>query len=151
MRFNDRGSRPRDVLHALNKLGSPPESRWPFDPAKVNSRPTAEVRRLAADVHFAYERCLTLDAVANHLSKGHPVAVGMLIDEAFTLSRGPAIVRDFDDKRVGGHMTLLIGNEPDIGAFRNLNSWGSEWRTGGQCFLGHDLVKKEAVDLWAIV
>lgn len=151
MRMVDMGSRPRDVLYALQRMGSPAESQWPFDPAKVNSRPPAEVRRIAADLHFSYRRCTTVEDVADSLAKGCPVAVGLLIDEAFTRNEGPAIVRSFDQKRIGGHMMLIIGNSPDLGAFRVLNSWGTEWRTGGSCFLSHELVKKEAVDLWAIV
>lgn len=151
MRLVDMGSRPRDVLYALQRMGSPAESQWPFDPEKVNSRPPAEVRRLAADLHFSYRRCSSVEDVADSLAKGYPVAVGLLIDEAFARNEGPAIVRSFEAERVGGHMMLIVGNSPDLGAFRVLNSWGTEWRTGGSCFLSHDLVRKEAVDLWAIV
>lgn len=150
MRFADLGSRPREVLHALQRLGSPREYEWPFDPVKVNKRPPTTVSRLAADLRFSYERCPTIDSVAHQLSMGRPVAIGIEVDEPFTRADGPAIVRAMSPKRIGGHMMLIIGNNPELRAFRVLNSWGKDWRTGGQFFVGHDLAK-EAMDLWAIV
>ncbi len=68
------------------------------------------------------------------LSEGNPVVIGMSVSSSFVNSKGVALWEPSSDELpLGGHAVCVVGYDQDKfgGAFEIMNSWGTDWGTGG--------------------
>jgi C1A family cysteine protease len=148
----DGGTYIRAAARMMTKLGIPDAAHWPFSLLKVNRRPGWNAHRWAhprrggeyyALFGYGHER---LSQVKAALANGHPVLFGAAVPRSFIPSRGPEIVdRPLDEEPIaGGHAMVLVGYREDADwglLFRCLNSWGTDWRDGGYCWLTDAFVR----------
>jgi Papain family cysteine protease len=86
---------------------------------------------------------LSLDKVRQRLAQGHPVVIGMRVDEAFTALRpgqvyvGPSGLSREQLRKMGGHAMVLVGYDDRRRAARVLNSWGKTWGDSGFGWIGY--------------
>ncbi len=85
------------------------------------------------------------------LSKGYPIAVGILVDDAFRIANvypgetqpdGRKVWKNYSGTARHGHAVLICGYDNSINAFKVLNSWGTGWGDKGYFWIDYDFFKK---------
>ena len=158
---SDAGTYLRTYAWALKKVGSCPETDWPFEPNKVNVHPPARAYRNAWALRgirgyfkiyeSGYARTAAIRAA---LAEGKAVVFGAAIDEAFLDASGPSLVAK-PRSIFGRHAMCFCGYSPDEknGDFKYklVNSWTDQWRDGGFVHLTEEYVQwEELEDLWVV-
>ena len=148
----DAGTMFGDVLSGAWLAGLVPESAWPWDEAHPLADMPPGVLRAGADHEWApeggYAPLLDSQAVRRALAAGHPVVFGLLVDEAFLETDGPALVSTLGEP-IGGHAMVAVGYSRE--GLIVANSYGRNWRAGGFATIAWDLIDgNRAVDFWAI-
>lgn len=163
----DAGTHPRSFFQAVNKLGFPPESEWPYSDDTNSLDPPFKREPPISVLHDAYDQHAPTTytrivgdgkaksaALKKALSQQMPVVFGCNVSQAFCQE-------DFDGKTpigptsdadsVGGHSMVFVGYETVDGVvrFRVLNSWSDTWGDGGYCLVNEAFVE-EATDLWIV-
>lgn len=140
----DEGSIPRFVCQAMTKTGFVPESAWPLDPSKVNTVLPWDVMQRGIDHKLGGYYALPDDgpsrpqAIRQALAEGYPVAVALLVDQAFEEFTGAGTISALSGPVKGGHDVPILGYRP--GAFYILNSWGSTWGYGGGAWVSDNVI-----------
>ncbi|MFA5053375.1 MAG: hypothetical protein WC565_04915 [Parcubacteria group bacterium] len=157
----DSGTYLRTYAWALKKVGSCPETTWPFDPSKVNVHPPARAYREAwalrgiRGYYKIYETGYArTEAVRAALAAGKAVVFGAAIDEAFLNSSGPSLIKK-PTSIFGYHAMCFCAYEPDEQngdyKYKTVNSWTDQWRNGGFVHLTEEYVQwSELRDLWVV-
>ncbi|NUO50676.1 MAG: C1 family peptidase [Polyangiaceae bacterium] len=158
----DAGTQPRSFFRAINKVGFPPETLWPYSDrggpeAPYRKMPSASAFRAAFDQHSptVYRRISDVGgarilSLMRALADGFPIVFGLLVDSVFMDGEFDARVPFYGmnpRKMVGGHAMVLVGYKG--AAFRVVNSWGSGWGDSGFCWLDAE-VMMAARDIWAV-
>lgn len=158
----DSGTHLRSFFQAINAIGFPPESAWPYSDDKGGDRPTftrqpkTNAFRLAADQRAptVYRRIFSeggarLEDVKLAIANGFAVCFGVDVTEDFaddlidpTKPLGPP-----NGPIAGGHAMAAVGYDGDV--FEIVNSWGDEWGDGG-FFLASGEFLEAARDLWTV-
>jgi hypothetical protein len=138
-------------MAAILGQGVPPESAWPYDPAKVNVQPDAAAYAAAeANTEVEYARVDGIEHVKGALAREHPVVFAISLP-----------LRCYDDAASGGvfstpteqecadeltqhgtHAMLLVGYDTDANVFHVRNSWGADWGEGGYARLSIDTFQR---------
>ncbi|MBN2196388.1 MAG: C1 family peptidase [Polyangiaceae bacterium] len=147
----DAGTYLRTCAQGLVRFGRAPDRLWPFDVARVNTRPSWKAYRAAFDLRGprGYYRIANGDlaSVRRALAAGKPVVFGMAVEAAFVDDRGPLVIGDAQGPAIGGHAMCVVGYNGDN--FEIVNSWGTGWRNGGFAWLTSGRLAT-ATDLWAV-
>ena len=147
----DAGTYLRTCAQGLVRFGRAPDRIWPFDVARVNTRPSWKAYRAAFDLRGprGYYRIPNGDlaSVRSAVAAGKPVVFGMSVDLAFLYDDGPLVIGDAEGPSVGGHAMCVVGYEGDN--FEIVNSWGTGWRDRGFARLTASRLAT-ATDLWAV-
>jgi hypothetical protein len=156
--FNDGGTQLRNGAKALQVMGAPPESCWPFDLSKVNAIPGIKPHMLAHPRRGgSYSRITgTGDALIQQvkvaISSGYPVVFGTLTNDAFMNCSGPELIARPGpyDAIAGAHALCIDGYDPD--GVEIVNSWGdSAWGDHGFARLSWDYMTwDQTYDLWLV-
>lgn len=156
----DVGTTCRAAIKSTVRFGPLREKDWPFDPTKLNQRPSWKAYRNAYDGKgpMGYYRIIEtgdarLDAIRRAIAAEHPVLFGTKVTEGFTFNDGLWRIErpDSSETIVGGHAMCVVGYD-DEGAFRVANSWGTSWRDQGFAWLTESYLAWDATrDLWVIV
>jgi hypothetical protein len=129
------------ALEVLQRQGSVPLSAFPYNPDDCTRLPDAGQQAVAQRHRIgAFARLDTsrLDDVKGALALHRPVAFGMWIDYARLQRLGAGEVYDIPRVRGGiGHAMVLAGYDDARGAFRVLNSWGTDWADGGYGWISY--------------
>lgn len=157
--LRDAGSYPRDAIDALSSWGAVPESRWPFDPAKVNEKLDLDLVQDAATCRVSEWRRIGSSGKARELDvkaaldAGFPVIFGVDTDEAFESYSGGLYERGNGPSR-GGHMVCCLGYaERTDGStqFWIVNSWSPYWGSHGWMTMGGRTIGSDYVgDVYAL-
>lgn len=147
-----------DAVEAVQKLGIPPETIWPYsdqNPGPFSVIPSQEAYRQASDQIKPLETArivtegdqrvddlMRMLAFGGRNGKGVPVVFGTNVSNAYAANQlGPGFVADVppDNDIDGGHAQKYIGYKRDPGAeggvlFRVQNSWTDQWGDGGMCW-----------------
>lgn len=152
-RFTDGGCYPRELLKFVQKRGSPPAEKWPFDKKLIQRRPPFSLSDDAVDcANFEFERCRDVEDVADALRIKRPVLFGCPVDKEFVKHEGPDTI-DKIGEPFGRHMTYLVANDPSIHAFRDVGSYGIGYREQGKVWISWDVIDRfnpNDVDLYAL-
>jgi hypothetical protein len=140
----DCGSRIAHGMAAFLAFGAPPESAWPYDPARVTTTPDeAAYAKAVANTQVEYARLSGIEHIKGALAREQPVVFSISLplrcyDEAARSGVMPtpsenelAAVRT----RHGQHAMLLVGYDLAQNIFHVRNSWGTEWGDRGYCRL----------------
>lgn len=158
----DAGASLRSLFTGLNRLGFPPEEKWPYSDQTIGT--TAPFRRMPAKAAFRaaydqqdptiYRRIWSVGDdrhadVRAAISNGFGVCAGWsvswsFIDGAFDpLTPVDPATTDI----AGGHAMVIVGYAP--GEYELVNSWGIGWGDNG-FFRGNPAWVDEARDLWVV-
>lgn len=153
----DQGGYIRSVFRGLNEYGIAPNEAWPFDLAKVTSRPSVSAFLKAYKARRArYRRIFAsgdalIDRVRASIASKRPVVFGIPVHESFLPSRGPERIVAPDDPgdELAGWHAIEADSFEDFGEWFGIgNSWGS-WRGDGRAWLHRDYILR-GVDFWSI-
>ena len=117
----------RNVFQILQKIGSVPESMYPY---KTNvdeplQAPSKKLYRYAAQFRIAnFARVTTIDGLKRALLEMGPCYLLLPL-----FSTGPTFWCDDESKCRGGHAVTVIGYTTE--GFIIRNSWGEEWNSDG--------------------
>lgn len=153
-----------DAFQAIQQLGLPPESIWPYSDSQDGNfkvRPPAEVERQAYDAiqPFHATRIVTegdqrIDDIRTALANRLPVVFGTQVTEDFCEGKlGPDNTVDVpqDQTLAGGHALMASGDDPANRRIRVPNSWGKNWGDNGRCWFTYDYFKWVLTeDIWVV-
>jgi C1A family cysteine protease len=101
--------------------------------------------------------------IVNALAKGHPVLIGLYLDNSFynASTRGLVPLPNLATfQPIGGHTVVIIGYGPYISSnpqtmyFKAINSWGSKWGDKGYLYFPDEYItnvnrfQAEIFDMW---
>lgn len=155
----DAGAYIRLAIKAMNHTGTPPESKWPFIPDKINKKPIKSAFKQAGRWKLgAYYRCHNSTEVMNALAKGYPVVGGftcyasMFTSVVEVSGDIPHPQPQNGDRILGYHAVCYCGFNQDTGRVNFQNSWGG-WGDDG--YGTHPLSwfddRGLTDDMWALV
>lgn len=154
----DSGAQLRDGLKVVSSEGWPPESAWPYDPARYADAPPPAVDTQAkADLVTKYMRVtVTPLALKQALAAGYPVVVGFEVFESFesdvVTRTGVVPMPGRSEDVIGGHAVLCVGYDDASQRFTCRNSWGDGWGAAGYFTIPYAYLGSPALanDFWAI-
>lgn len=142
----DGGSRVTDALSLLVSDGVPPLSVFPYTYQSCNSEPDNFVRKEAAKSKIKSYKRLDVsrpDDIKGALHKGHPVVIGMKVNNAFQRLDGNTVFSDAAPAPgEGGHAMVVAGYDESRRAFRLFNSWGDDWGDKGFGWVSYEAFAK---------
>lgn len=141
------GSYLERAMRAMSQQGSVPFNSFPYDENNCSRPPPASLNSVAAQnkIHGFNRltggedvKALSVRAIKEHLAKGAPVVIGMMVGGSFMEGMmGKKLweptQRDYTQSGFGGHAMAVIGYDDRLagGAFQIMNSWGPEWGENG--------------------
>lgn len=129
-----------DALNLLRRDGVATLADFPYREDDCSRQPDVAVRMAARPFAIADWRRVNVQdptEVKTHLASGFPVLIGMMVDTAFMRLRGDVAYAQASGKTEGGHAMILVGYSDDRGAFKVMNSWGTQWGNGGFGWIGY--------------
>jgi C1A family cysteine protease len=158
---SDSGAQIRDGIKAVNKLGAPPETMWPYSdksPGPFEQRPTSAAFKEAAKHQVvSYQRVSrSLAQMKGCLASGYPFVLGFSVYESFESSAvartGDAPMPSAGESQLGGHAVVAVGYDDKSQRFMFRNSWGTSWGKKGYFTLPYAYLLDESLsdDFWTI-
>lgn len=149
----DGGSSPTDAINVMKREGMVPESRWPFDPSKVDEVPPWDVFQHVSDVMVGQHYRVAQGRGAAQLlreavAQNYFPTFAMDVDDAYLDYDGSDVYRAANGKYVGRHMQTVIGWGD--GYLEVLNSWGDAWGDGGVSRIADSFIESRACDSFII-
>ncbi len=149
------------IIHAfelLVNLGAAPCSFMSYNVNDFQTQPNREVKRQAAQFRsraVTRVECQDHNAIKAVLAKGDPLVGGFKVtDDMYQL--GPSGVWDsFDGDVKGGHAMAVVGYDDNkrsargnLGAFKFVNSWGTEYGDQGFGWISYENFNNVCQDLY---
>ena len=149
----DGGSSPTDAINVMKREGMVPESRWPFDPSKVDEVPPWDVFQHVSDVmvgqHYRVAQGRGRRSCSARRSRRTTSRRSPWTWTTHTLDYdGSDVYRAANGKYVGRHMQTVIGWGD--GYLEVLNSWGDAWGDGGVSRIADSFIESRACDSFII-
>ncbi|KLU91290.1 hypothetical protein MAPG_09811 [Magnaporthiopsis poae ATCC 64411] len=158
--IGDDGSQIYNNIEGLKQYGAPSEASWPFDKDQINTEPSGEVYREAAEFVIEDTESVPTDLVAwkTALAMGHPIIFACRLYSSFQKPRKPGHVemptaRELQGDGDGGHAMLCVGYSDPDQVFIVRNSWGTSWGINGYCYIPYRYLMDPALnwnDSWII-
>lgn len=90
------------------------------------------------------------DAIKAQLLAGNPVIVaGPVTNDYMYLADGNVLERK-KGRTLGGHCYCVVGYDDTVGAFKFLNSWGTNWASSGYGWISYDFVTSWFQELYIL-
>jgi C1A family cysteine protease len=157
----DSGAQLRDGVKALNQLGAPPETMWPY--SDKNPGPFAEKPPPAVFTNAAQHKATSYQRVARAptqmracLASGFPFVYGFTVYESFesqaVAKTGIVPMPAPNEAVLGGHAVMAVGYDDAAQRFLVRNSWGTGWGMAGYFTMPYAylLDPNLADDFWTI-
>ena len=147
------GTTIRSALDSIRVYGVPPEYMWPYDPEKVNTKPSEGAWTVAEQrKRTTYYRVQNCQEIVTAIDAGWPVIFSVFLDDDF-VNTWPHPDHVFTGEKLtdSSHAMLIVGyRKTDSGyQFRVRNSWGSQWCDGGYCWFTESYVA-QLNDAWVV-
>lgn len=138
------GTTLENAMKAITEHGACREETWPFDPAKVAVRPSAQAYEEAKK--FSKVRSFNPLDVCQAISMKYPVAfVASLpmrcMDEAGRTGAMPAPTADEMKGSLFHHAMVLVAYDKRANTVTARNCWGTAWGKDGHCTIPIDALK----------
>lgn len=89
----------------------------------------------------------SLTAIKNRIANGDGVVVGINVySELYSLNESNPVFDTISGNIIDSHAICLIGYDDSIGAFKFINSWGTEWGIDGYGWISYELLQNTAVN-----
>jgi C1A family cysteine protease len=134
---SDSGAQIRDGIRSVSKQGSCPETEWPYDISKFQTKPAANCYKDALqDKAVIYKRMVqSLSQLKGCLASGYPFVCGFSVYESFESQQvaktGIVPMPQPSEQLLGGHAVLAVGYDDSQQRFMVRNSWGPAWGMEG--------------------
>lgn len=154
----NKGANPKLGLEALKVAGAPTLKSLPY---QCNPQISTAIQLEAIDYRIRDYQTLFFfntqdygvktNATKKALSEGYPVLLGMKLPESFFKAtkvwRSTEADKGTMAKKHGYHAMVVIGYDDNYegGAFRLLNSWGTNWGDGGFIWVPYDVYEEWAM------
>jgi C1A family cysteine protease len=155
---SDSGAMIRDGIKSVAKLGSCPETSWPYVIDKFTDKPPASCYEEALS-HRAvqYSRLVqTLNQMKGCLADGYPIVFGFTVYESFESQKvaqtGVVPMPGSGESVLGGHCVLAVGYDDESQRFIIRNSWGNAWGIKGYATMPYAYLTSSDLssDFWTI-
>lgn len=166
----DAGAQIRDGVRAVAKLGSVPETVWPYDGKPANSdgswpkghraamKPGADVYKQALEHQaLVYERVVQFpEHIKAALAGEELVVFGFSVFSSFesqeVAQTGVAPMPQPGDSQLGGHCVTAVGYDDERQVWICRNSWGVDWGQAGYFEMPYPYLtdNRLASDFWVI-
>ena len=154
----DAGADIRDGIKAVNSLGAPPETEWPYDVNQFAVKPPPQVFADALQHPAVKYQAVSQDInqLRAALAAGFPVVFGFSVYESFesdaVAESGILPMPAPGESQVGGHCVLCVGYDDSKQMVKVRNSWGADWGQGGYFWMPYAYISNPdlADDFWQI-
>ena len=142
----DQGASILDAMDILENQGACTLPYFPYNQNNYTKQPTA-IQTANANLYKASDThtILGINNIKEKIYKNYGVVIGIEVYPDFTnLSSSNSIYDTVSGSKQGNHAICLIGyddNMGDSGAFKFINSWGTDWGLGGYGWISYDTVK----------
>jgi hypothetical protein len=154
----------KTVMELLQARGVPTLSLMPYNETQCATPPSEQALNEAKK--YTIRDFVTLrgtDDVRRILAEGNPVIIGIVVGTTFGSASGSAWTQsqyeaDLVDPGAGGHAFVIVGYDDINRTFKVLNSWGTNWGSGGYWQISYDVLTRAAqlvssgqtlLELWA--
>ena len=154
----DSGSSIRDGMKFIAKSGVCAEVTWPYDVAKVKTKPVkAAYTEALKHQAIQYQRIDDkLNSMRQCLAEGYPFVFGFTMYESFNSKEvwktGVVPMPSKSEKNLGGHSVTAVGYDDDKRIMIVRNSWGKGWGDKGYFYMPYDYMRDSnlSADYWTI-
>ena len=147
------GSQISDALNLLVTQGVARLDEFPYSDSNCSRVPSAQVRASAALNKIRSWRSIPtgqIETVKGELYRGNPVIVAMSTTDNFHRVQGAAVFSDVRSETKGYHAMNIVGYDDQKGAFKLLNSWGSDWGDGGYGWVDYEAMTMRGVQYFVM-
>ena len=154
----DEGCFIRDAVKSMASTGVASQKTWPFDPKKVNTKPSdaafEDAKNKIIGEYYRIDTPNRLYKMKYALASGYPVIFGISVYESFesndATKTGVIPVPTENERLLGGHAIKAVGYRNGFIIFQN--SWGTEWGDNGFGYLPEVFIKDDNLsdDYWVI-
>jgi C1A family cysteine protease len=131
----------RDGYRTVTKVGSCPETMWPYEPRRFRRQPTPAcfrtARRRRAIAYFRVRRSIA--HLRACLAEGFPFVLALAVHQSMmgraVRRTGIVPVPGHRDRLRGGHAVLAVGYDHARRLILFRNSWGRAWGDHGYGYL----------------
>jgi hypothetical protein len=144
------GSSCRGAIRGWANMGVCPESQWPHDPEKPDSRLTIERAKAARNTTLGAYYRLRPNVTDYHaaLNEVGAVFVSANVHDGWFAPKGnPAIIR-LSQNSAGGHAFAIVGYNDQ--GFYVQNSWGPDWGNEGKALWLYEDWLDNVTDGWVM-
>lgn len=155
---DDAGMSYYDGLRILEQEGAATLASFSYNPKDTCTQPSSAVYDEAWAYRidsfsnvFAGAGSADINVLKTLLADDQPIAVGIPVYESFyKVTYDDPLVPQHEEgeKLYGGHAMLIVGYDDEIGGFKTVNSWGSDWGQDGYSYLSYDFVQHDAWEGW---
>jgi hypothetical protein len=144
------------AFDVLIKQGAVSLADFPYSETDDSRMPDADVKRKAEAFKVATWRRVDgknlVSQSKGHLASKFPVLIGATVGNAFQTHIGSANFEMPPGALIdgGGHAMVAIGYDDTRGAFRIINSWGSNWGENGYAWIGYDTFNRIVNEAYVI-
>ena len=156
---DDAGAEIKDGIKTVASDGYCDEALWPFDIAKITTKPPTNLYNQAlkykAISYYSIDNTKLIQ-LKTCLAAGYPVIFGSTIYESFynaDKNHGVVPMPHMFDKVMGGHCILIVGYDDNTSLFTIRNSWGTSCGDGtGHYFMPYNYITNKNLtdDVWSI-
>lgn len=152
----DSGCNIRDAMRVLYNVGAPSEHGWSYNESVFNAPPPGASYRSAPYHKITSYHAVGVDIpeIRTALQQNMPVIIGISVFDSFPMTLGNPVIPmpGRYESVIGGHAMLIVGYDDDSRMIKVLNSWGSDWGSGGFGLIPYDYVGSPAFgdDYWVI-
>lgn len=139
----DGGAQSRTMMAVLRDTGLCLETTDPYKDSgwrdKTTDAQLAEAKKYRIG---AYHRIIDLETLRNVLRSGYPASIAIEVFESFdssgTAQTGVVNLPRNNEKSLGGHEVMVVGDDPTFSRLLVRNSWGEDWGLKGYFWLPYD-------------
>lgn len=149
---NDGGATISDAVRLLVNQGVCTVTYFPYNENDYTTQPSA-VQSANANLYKASE-CHTIigiNTIKSKIAEGKGVVIGIKVYPDFrNISSSNMVYDNMSGTMSSNHAICLIGYDDNVGtdgAFKFINSWGTNWGLNGYGWISYDLVKSAAAVL----
>jgi len=154
----DSGAMLRDGMKTIAKQGVCTESLWPYNTAKVLTKPAAPCYAAAVSHKALQYLRLNQDVVSmkSCLAAGFPFVFGFTVYQSFeggdVAITGKVPMPGPNEAVLGGHAVLAVGYSDASNRFLLRNSWGTQWGINGHFTMPYEYLADSNLsdDFWTV-
>jgi C1A family cysteine protease len=154
----DSGAQLRDGIKSVAKIGTCPETEWPYDTGKFADRPPEQCYTDALQ-----HRAISYQRVARNqhqmkacIASGYPFVLGFSVYESLESDEvartGVVPMPESGEALLGGHAVVAVGYDDEEQRYLCRNSWGEGWGQAGYFTLPYAYLASRGLssDFWTI-